>query len=257
MKIIVPVIFFLDAFITAQSQPEWLSFSQKSYAIHYTGKDSANLQAYVNLINNGIRTVSNFFSDTFHQKPAVFIYYTRTELDAQWQKDWQMPGFKSECWMVASGVAAKLDMISPVQWKKEACEHDFNDITGTQQLITHELVHVYHGQLNASPDFSDVSGIDWFVEGLATYASGQCDGKRLAEVKLAVAENSFPKTLDGFWTGKLKYGMSGSLVMFIDKKYGRQQLIQLLPFNRKQQILDALSVTEEQLLSDWKNYMLN
>lgn len=66
----------------------------------------------------------------------------------------------------------------------------------TQQLITHELVHVYHGQLNASPDFSNVEGIDWFVEGLATYASGQCDSLRISEIKKAISGNKIPNGLD-------------------------------------------------------------
>ena len=80
--------------------------------------------------------------------------------------------------MVASGVASKLDMLSPLQWAKESCEHDYADKLKTQQIIAHELVHVFHGQLNVSPDFSDVTNLDWFVEGLATYASGQLDKVR-------------------------------------------------------------------------------
>ena len=106
-----------------------------------------------------------------------------------------MPSFKSECWMVASGIAGKLDMISPKMWDKEACEHSYSETEKVQQLITHELVHVYHAQLNNSPDFSDTEAIDWFVEGLATYASGQCDSSRIKEIKKAIAENKIPGTL--------------------------------------------------------------
>jgi hypothetical protein len=100
--------------------------------------------------------------------------------------------------MVASGIAAKLDMISPKLWDKQSCEHIYSETTHPQQLITHELVHVYHGQLNVSPDFSNVEGIDWLVEGLATFASGQCDALRIAEVKKAINENKIPKSLDDF-----------------------------------------------------------
>jgi hypothetical protein len=127
-----------------------------------------------------------------------------------------MPEFKSECQMVASGIATKLDVISPKMWDTEACEHYYSDNQKTQRLITHELVHVYHGQWNQSPDFSNVEGIDWFVEGLATYASGQCDEQRIADVKKAITENKVPSSLDNFWTGKNKYGLSGSVVQFID-----------------------------------------
>ena len=65
-------------------------------------------------------------------------------------------------------------------------------------------MHVYHAQLNSSPDFSDTEGIDWFVEGLATYTSGQCGSSRIKEIKKAIAENKIPETLDSFWKGNLK-----------------------------------------------------
>src|SRR5205807_2498533 len=137
----------------------------------------------------------------------------------------------------------------------ESCEHKYADKTNTQKLITHELVHVYHGQLNASEDFSDTENIDWFVEGLATYVSGQLDESRVKEIKNAISNNSVPSTLDKFWTGKLKYALSGSVVMYLDKKYGRGKLIELLAYNKKQQILNLLSTTETDLLSGWIKYM--
>jgi hypothetical protein len=157
--------------------------------------------------------------------------------------------------MVASGVALQLDMLTPAQWDAESCEHSYTDKVKTQQLITHELVHVYHGQKNVSPDFSDTEGIDWFVEGLATYASGQCDISRLQEVKNAVLNNSIPSNLDNFWKGKLKYGLSGSVILFIDETYGRAKLLELIPFNKKTEILAALNTSEQELIDKWKVFI--
>ena len=54
----------------------------------------------------------------------------------------------------------------------------------------------------------------------------------------------------------MKYGLSGSVVMYIDNKYGRKKLNQLLPFNKKTEILQALQVTESKLLEDWSNYIV-
>lgn len=159
--------------------------------------------------------------------------------------------------MVASGVADKLDIISPKLWDTQSCEHIYSETTHTQQLITHELVHVFHGQQNVSSDFSNVEGIDWFVEGLATYASGQCDTQRITDVKKAISNNKIPKNLDNFWSGKIKYGLSGSVVMFMDNKYGRTKIIELLPFNKKSEILSALKTTESELLLEWQNYIQN
>jgi len=93
------------------------------------------------------------------------------------------------------------------------------------------------------------------VEGLATYASGQCDKNRINEVKKLITDNKVPSTLNDFWKGKLKYGLSGSVVMFIDKTYGRTKLKSLLQFNKKTEILSTLNVTEEKLLSDWKTFI--
>lgn len=233
----------------------WITEKHNGYDLVYTASDSKDKEDYTVLLENGIATVKAFFTTTFNQPFAVYLHPNRHSLDSTWQKDWQIPDFSSECWMVASGVATKLDMMSPSRWDKEACEHKYTDTKKTQQLITHELAHVYHGQQNASPDFSSVEGIDWFVEGLATYASGQCDDIRMAEVKQAIADDSIPNELDAFWTGKLKYGLSGSVVMFIDHRYGRDKLTTLLPFTKKTELLAALETTESELLIEWKRYM--
>jgi len=79
--------------------------------------------AYVVLVDNGMHSVKHFFGSPYIKAFNIFIHPNRSSLDSAWQKDWNMPDFKSECWMVASGIATKLDMISPKTWDKEACEH--------------------------------------------------------------------------------------------------------------------------------------
>jgi hypothetical protein len=202
----------------------WIIEKQKGYSIFYTRADKQGKEGYKKLISNGANSVISFFTSPYKKDFDVYMHPNRHSLDSTWQKDWKMPDFKSECWMVASGVADRLDAISPRLWATESCEHNYADKIKSQQLITHELFHVYHAQFNTSPDFSDAAGIDWFVEGLATYASGQCDSTRIAGIKNAIVKNTVPKSLDKFWTGKLKYGLSGSVVMYIDKKYKRAKL---------------------------------
>jgi hypothetical protein len=234
---------------------KWISERQKNYELHYTQTDKRNKREYLSIIKKGFSSVSLFFESHFQREFDIYIHPSRQSLDSTWQRDWKMPDFKSECWMVASGTALKLDMISPKIWDKVACEHNYAESAMTQRLITHELVHVFHGQANASPDFSNTEGIDWFVEGLATYASGQCDSSKIADVKKSIFANKVPKSLDNFWAGNLKYGLSGSLVMYIDKNCGRQKLKELLPFNKKSEILQALNITETELLTRWTNYV--
>jgi len=235
---------------------EWKSTDNKSYTLFYTDQDEDNLDEYSNYLITGIAKAKSFFGTAYKSKFDIYIHPKRKSLDSTWQKDWNMPTFKSECWMVASGVAKKLDVISPKIWDKEACDHKYSDSRATEQLIWHEMVHVFHGQFNASPDFSDVEKIDWFVEGLATYASGQLDSARIADVKKAIIEKKIPTSLDNFWTGKLRYGISGSVVMYLDKKFGRTKLKALLPFNKKNEILQYLNITEEKILQEWSAFMI-
>lgn len=240
-------------------QPEsagWLREQKAGYAIYYTAADQPRVREYNTLIESGFKSVREFFGKPYKTEFSIFTHPNRHSLDSTWQKDWGMPDFKSECWMVASGVATKLDLISPATWDKESCEHKYSNKEETQKLITHELVHVFHGQHNQSPDFSDITGIDWLAEGLATYASGQCDAARMARVKEALIANTTPNKLDDFWKGQLRYGLSGSLVMFVDKYYGREKLIALLPYNRIDQVLKSLGTTEAELLKGWKQFML-
>ncbi len=233
----------------------WMKEKHKKFELAYTHSDKQNKKEYVSFINIGIDSVDSFFSDDYKKSFSVIIHPNRHSLDSAWKNDWKMPDFTSECWMVASGVADKLDMISPKQWKEQSCEHDDADKIKTQQLITHELVHVFHGQLNKSPDFSDVSGIDWFAEGLAAFASGQCDTEKILSIKKLIADKKNPIELDNFWKGKYRYWLSGSMVMFIDHAYGRATIIKLLPFNNKTEILSYLHTTEAQLINDWSKYI--
>lgn len=229
----------------------WKIKKYKDYDIQYNNQDRDNIKAYNKLIKKGKHETEAFFNTEYKHRFAVVVHLNRHSLDSTWQKDWNMPDFKSECWMVASGVGHKLDLISPHAWKSEACEHRYEDALKTQQLITHELIHVYHGQINKSPDFSDTDGVDWFVEGLATYASGQYDSTRTAAVKKILQDNTYPKSLDDFWKGKNKYGLSGSMLRYIDLFYGREKLISLLPLNNKADILAALNTTETALIDAW------
>jgi len=235
---------------------EWLTLKKNQFVLNYTQNDSGRANEYAALVENGIQSCQKFFGSSFKNNFDVFVHSSRESMEKQWQKDWGMPDFKSECWMVASGVASKLDLLSPLVWQSQACEHNFENKEEIQRLITHELVHVYHGQNNPSPDFSNTQGIDWLVEGLAVYASGQCDQERLEKVKASVAEGKYPEQLEKFWTGNLKYGYAGSMVLYIDKVYGREKLKTTMKLTSLSDVLKVLAVNEGTLVKGWKEFIL-
>jgi hypothetical protein len=240
-----------------KDSPGWITQDHSEYKLNFTEKDKENIKEYVLLFDNGIKLPAIFFDDSFKEKFDIFVHPNRQSIDSQWASDWKITGFKSECWMVASGIAGRFDLISPKTWEKESCEHLYTDKTQTQQLITHELIHVFHGQISKSSDFSDFEGLDWFVEGLATYASGQCNDSRISEIKKAIERTEIPSSLDNFWSGKMKYGLSGSMVMYIDREFGRSKLKALLKIKIKAELLEELKLSEAELLIGWESYLKN
>ncbi len=219
-------IFYLSTISVAAHNPasEWKMEEHEGYRIHYQVAEPEEISTYRNLIQAGVEAVETFMQSEFLSPFQVYIHPNCLSIDQTWQQDWDYPWFNSET-------------------------------EKTSRLITHELFHVYHGQRNASPNFSDLCGLDWFAEGFATYASGQCDTERMGEVIKAIKNGKAPENLDDFWMGSLRYGLSGSMVMYIDQTYGREKLSKLLVFNQKTEVLESLGTTEEKLLEDWKVFL--
>jgi hypothetical protein len=242
---------------TPSPPASWLTENREQYTLYFDAADSAGKEAYIKNIDEGMRQVARFMNAPYRRKFSIFIHHDRSSLDRQWEHDWKQPGFKSECWMVGCGVGDKMDIMAPAQWLTDACEHDNADKSEVQRVITHELVHVYHGQVNSDSVFGEMMDLDWFVEGLATYASGQCTDKRMTEVRNAAKMDSVPSILNDFWKGKLKYGLSGSMVMYIDKFYGRETLKKLMKVHTEDQALRIMKISEGDLIKSWKQHMLS
>lgn len=231
---------------------EWKELARDKYVVHYTVADQDIIKKIDRYLQSGLDYIVDYFRHSFTRKFDVYIFPTRTLMDKQWQKEWGDSSFQSQCWMIASGVAHRLDMLSPNAWANEACDHNGNDSTEIRQIIWHELVHVFHGQHNPDHAFNYIENLDWLVEGLATYVSGQLDEKRLQRTKQLIKENKTPSTLENFWKGQEKYGLSGSMVNYIDKTFGRGTLFALLKITNKQDALKSLGLSEEQLVENWK-----
>src|SRR6185436_201767 len=174
----------------------WKKINTKEYSLYYSASEEASVKKPDAYLQTGIAYITGFFHQSFQDTFSVYIFPDRSSLDKQWQKDWGDTTFRSECWMIASGVAHRLDMLSSNAWTKEACDHNANDSTEVRQVIWHELVHVFHGQNNPDHTFSYIEKLDWLVEGLATFVSGQLDDIRKQRVKQMVSGNKTPSTLD-------------------------------------------------------------
>lgn len=234
----------------------WVHIEHKQFDLFYTRPDSTLVPAIARYTENGMKEAALFFDKKYHQKLSVYIFPDRSSLTDQWRKDWQQPDFTAQCWMVASGIASRLDMLSPRTWKMEACDHP-GDSTEVRQVILHELVHVLHAQQNPRPDFAGMENVDWLVEGLATYASGQLTNARIQRIKQAIKTGQAPASFAEFWKGSDKYGKAGSFIFYLDQRFGRQKIAELMAFTDSQKILNCLGFSEKQLVDGWVDFIMD
>ena len=202
----------------------------------------------------GKSTIERFFGHPFSEPIRLTIAPDRAAFDAALPPAWGMGN--SQCWMVGVGVADFLVVLSPTAWPKQSCEHDPRNVADTQRLISHELTHVYHGQHNPTRDFTGADDIGWFVEGLAVVVSGQLDNEHQTDAAQAIQAGAAPTALATAWSGRYRYGVSGSLVRYIDVTYGRHMLVALLAAKTQGEILGQLGATEPQLLDRWKAWVV-
>ncbi len=255
MKKMIVFTFLWCAATIAYAQKAEKTLEGDGYQLSYQSSDPYMpvIQTYV---SEGLAFVSEFLDGEFKETVTVRLFASREKLDAAWSQEWGMPGFKTECWMVGSGIASKLDVLSPNVWQEQACEHDPKDSIEIKQLVFHELTHVLHSDYNRSRMFDDIRNIDWLVEGLATYVSGQLDEERFGRVKTYVEETGGPGELALFWKGEHKYGLSGSMMAYIDQAYGRKVLIQLMEYNYLEDVLSIMKTTEPLLIEQWREFVL-
>ncbi len=197
--------------------------------------------------------VVDFFNEPYPAPFETRVFPDRRSLDAFVAERWKMPA--TECWMVAMGVGPIFVLLDPADWKAEACEHDADDERHVRQIITHELVHVFHGQHCPRPEFDGMDDAGWFVEGLAIYAAGQLDEHREAQAREAAAAG-LPRALRDAWSGSARYAVAGSLVRHLDQTRGREALKRLMRAVSNDELLAMLGTTEDRLLSDWRAWVL-
>lgn len=205
------------------------------------------------MVEQGMTQVEAFFGAPFPRAFEVVLVPDRAAFSAALPAEWGLG--ETQCWMVASGVSDRLYLLAPSSWSREACEHDPHDRAHVRGIVVHELVHVYHGQHNPTGDFTGCDAIGWFVEGLATYASGQLEREHAGRARAAIEAGTAPRTLEDAWSGKYRYGIAGSLAGLVDRAYGRAAIVELLSATSEEEILASLELGEDELLELWRGWV--
>ena len=218
--------------------------------VAFDQQDSAAAKEIETCLARGKLLIEAYFEMPFSEGVSVRVCPTRQAFTASFPPEWGMT--ETECWMVATGVASTLNILSPRVWREQACEHDARDSQHVQDIVVHELVHVFHGQHNPTRDFTGAEEVGWFAEGLAVHVSGQLDHGHLAEPGEAIERGAAPARLADAWSGKYRYGVCGSLVAYMDAAYGRARIRDMLAVTTQADLLALAGVTESKLLDDWK-----
>jgi hypothetical protein len=209
----------------------------------------ADVEADLAVAESRIEALLGSFPDTV----SVRIFPDRAGFTAALREAWGIP--ETACWMVGAADDFHLYLLSHGVWADEACEHDPADAQHRRLLVTHEAVHVYHGQVNPSEDIGLLEELGWFVEGLATWASGQLETAHAGRAAEALAGDEGPERLAEAWSGPYRYGVAGSLVAYIDDRWGRETLREALMATTEAELLALLGTSEVELLTGWRAWV--
>lgn len=198
----------------------------------------------------GRENALRFFGSPLAGELRIAVFPDRAALTTHWRRLW---GSAPECWMIASGDAAGVVLLSPGAWARDSCGHDGQNAVRRSRITFHEVVHVHHAQHNPAWGFT-AGMMSWLIEGLAVYASGQLDDEARSRVRAEALAGRGPTRLHEVVPAG--YDFAGSLVAFIDRRYGRAALLDLLDETHEAAVLQRLQTSEPELLAGWRTDVL-
>jgi hypothetical protein len=218
------------------------------YSLEYVAADRPVAESLVPMIDRGRETAEQFFGATYPATFVVRILPDRDALNARWR-------VQTRCWEVAGGWATEFDILAPTVWSSQACGHDGTNANHVANVVAHELVHVLHGQRNAS-FFSIAASTPWILEGLAAYASGQWAADYASAARSALRGGFAPTTFAEIWTSSANYALAGSVFAYVHQRFGTDAVRRLLTVGSEEALLTSLSTDAATLLRDWRSWML-
>ena len=239
---------------TGAESREPVAEEHTGYRLEYAAGDRAVAQSLVPMIDRGRQSAEQYFGTTYPTSFIAHLYPDRTSLTARWRVAWNQPTLETQCWMIAAGWAAELDILSPSVWGTQACSHDGGNASHVANVVAHELVHVLQGQRNSG--FTALAATTpWITEGLATFASGQWAAEYAGSVRAFVSASS-PGTFADLWATNANYALAGSVFAYINQRYGADILRRALTVRTEAEIFSLLSTDATTLLRDWRTWVL-
>ena len=135
---------------------------------------------------------------------------------------------RPECWLIAAAWATELDLLSPRAWSPRRLRPRCRQPTHIRNVLAHEVVHVLHGQLGQHANLAS----------LGTRSGSPKDSRSTSRAcstwttPAPCRPGSTRVSLRARWprcgTTRANYPLSGSIVRYIDRRFGRAALRSLL-----------------------------
>lgn len=235
------------------AQPAWRELGDATTRVQYQDTDAGLAAALLEHAQAGRSNASTFLGESFASGVTMRIYPDRASLTEYWRSAWNQPSLVPECWMVASATRSIAVALSPRVWSQSACGHNASDPSYVRRIISHEIVHVLHGQLNPLPEVNAVASLKWLTEGLAFYAAGQLDDAARSQLRGLIAGGYTPASLESVLAGQGGYGAAASIMAYIDARFGRAAVRSLTRARSTAEALTLLGVSEAALLQAWRD----
>jgi hypothetical protein len=73
--------------------------------------------------------------------------------------------------------------------------------------------------------------------------------------KRAVNEGKVPNLLSEAWSGKYRYGVAGSMVKFVEAKWGKGKVLDLLKATSNPEALKMLNLSDGDFIHAWRQWV--
>lgn len=252
IRTLVAVMALLECRTDDVTASEWHIASANGFQVRYQETENQFVPFLLSSANEARSEITSFFrvTATAARPHRIQLHSSGQEYERYVRERWQQAGFVRACWMVGSADSSEIQLLSPNAWNRDACGHDPSDRQHLRDLVVHEAVHVYHRRYFAGTQFP-LAPLAWFVEGLAVHASGALGDPERDMVRRTLAAGYVPATLAEVLTGPLGYNGVGSLVSYLDDRFGRQRLIELMNATSTADVLGRLGTEESDLIREW------
>jgi hypothetical protein len=229
----------------------WRYLTANGVKLGYTTADSGEAPSLLAAAVRGRAMIEAFAGVSLGDVVLTHIHPSRATLEPDWQQTFGTPPGGFQCWMIANANRSTVMMLSPRVWASDSCGQPRGDSVAARSVLAHEMMHTLHRRTYPDSLFRGMNQSGWLYEGIAVYSSGQMAERYDSQVAGAVAAGE-PATLASVLTTERGYAVAGSIVRYIDRKYGRAVLTDLMRRQGNPDILTRLGVTEAALLAEWR-----